>query len=155
MLFFFKDHMPRISGRLGDARQIQINARVVEVYFEFSGGVSSSDGSGGVSRGTAGIEHHMRRVRRTYALNVSRMIDAIMTYFPKTTRVTRPKGGFVLWVQMPESVDSLVLYKQALRSGITLSPGYLFSPSQRFKNFIRLNAACWTEEIERAISSVR
>ena len=100
---------------------------------------------------TGGYRHHMRRVRRTYALNVSRMIDAIMTHFPKTTRVTRPKGGFVLWVQMPENVDSLVLYKQALRAGITLSPGYLFSPSQRFKNFIRLNAAFWSEEIERAI----
>jgi DNA-binding transcriptional MocR family regulator len=100
---------------------------------------------------SGGYQHHMRRVRRAYALNVSRMIDAIMTHFPKKTRVTRPKGGFVLWVQMPENVDSLVLYKQALRSGITLSPGYLFSPSQRFKNFIRLNAAHWTEEIERAI----
>ena len=100
---------------------------------------------------SGGYEHHMRRVRRTYALNVSHMIDAIVTHFPENTRVTHPNGGFVLWVQLPKSVDSLVLYKQALRAGITLSPGYLFSPSQRFKNFIRLNAASWNEEIERAI----
>ena len=98
-----------------------------------------------------GYQHHMRRVRRAYALNVSRMTDAIMKYFPEDTRVTRPKGGFVLWTQLPKSVDSLVLYKQALRAGITLSPGYLFSPSQRFHNFIRLNAAAWNEEIERAV----
>ncbi|MBT8370220.1 MAG: PLP-dependent aminotransferase family protein, partial [Deltaproteobacteria bacterium] len=100
---------------------------------------------------SGGYQHHMRRIRRAYALNVSRMIDGVITHFPKTTRVTRPKGGFVLWVQMPENVDSLVLYKQALKAGITLSPGYLFSPSQRFKNFIRLNAAYWSEEVERAI----
>ena len=100
---------------------------------------------------SGGYEHHMRRVRRTYALNVSRMIEAIIANFPENTRVTHPKGGFVLWVQLPKSVDSLVLYKQALRAGITLTPGYLFSPSQRFKNFIRLNAAVWSEEIERAI----
>ena len=100
---------------------------------------------------SGGYQHHMRRVRRAYALNVSRMIEAIMAHFPDNTRVTHPKGGFVLWAQLPKSVDSLVLYKQALRAGITLSPGYLFSPSQRFKNFIRLNAAAWNEEIERAI----
>ena len=100
---------------------------------------------------SGGYRHHMRRIRRAYALNVSRMIDGIMTHFPQTTRVTRPTGGFVLWVQMPETVDSLVLYKQALQAGITLSPGYLFSPTQRFKNFIRLNAAYWSEEVERAI----
>jgi DNA-binding transcriptional MocR family regulator len=100
---------------------------------------------------SGGYQHHMRRVRRTYALNVSSMIDAIMTYFPENTRVTHPKGGFMLWIQLPKSVDSLVLYKHALRAGISLSPGYLFSPSQRFKNFIRLNASAWNEEIERAI----
>lgn len=100
---------------------------------------------------SGGYQHHMRRVRRTYALNVSRMNEAIMAHFPEETRVTHPKGGFVVWIQLPKSVDSLVLYKQALRAGITLSPGYLFSPSRRFRNFIRLNAACWNEEIERAI----
>lgn len=100
---------------------------------------------------SGGYQHHMRRVRRTYALNVSSMIDAVMTYFPGDTRVTHPKGGFVLWLQLPKSVDSLVLYRQALRAGITLAPGYLFSPSQRFKNFIRLNASAWNDEIERAI----
>ena len=100
---------------------------------------------------SGGYQHHMRRVRRAYALNVSRMIDAVMTHFPENTRVTHPRGGFVLWTQLPKSVDSLVLYKQALQAGITLSPGYLFSPTQRFKNFIRLNAAAWNEEIERAV----
>jgi len=98
-----------------------------------------------------GYEHHMRRVRRVYSLNVSSMSEAVMRHFPEGTRATHPTGGFVLWVQLPESVDSLVLYKQAHRSGITLSPGYLFSATRRYKNFIRLNAACWNNEIERAI----
>ena len=66
---------------------------------------------------SGGYQHHMRRIRRAFALNVSRMIDGIMTHFPETTRVTRPTGGFVLWVQMPENLDSLVLYKQALKAG--------------------------------------
>jgi DNA-binding transcriptional MocR family regulator len=78
----------------------------------------------------------------------------VVHHFPPETRVTRPTGGFVLWVQLPEKVDSLELYKRALRAKITLTPGYLFSASRQFGNFIRLNAACWTLDIERAIRTL-
>jgi DNA-binding transcriptional MocR family regulator len=57
----------------------------------------------------------------------------------------------VLWVQLPENVDSLELYSLALQGGITLTPGYLFSPTNQFFNFIRLNAAAWNLPIERAV----
>ncbi|NNG00815.1 MAG: PLP-dependent aminotransferase family protein [Desulfobacteraceae bacterium] len=100
---------------------------------------------------SGGYQHHMRQVRRAYAHNVSRMTDAVVRHFPGETRITRPAGGFVIWIELPKSVDSLVLYKLALQAGISLSPGYLFSPSKRFRNFIRLNASRWTDEIERAI----
>jgi DNA-binding transcriptional MocR family regulator len=79
------------------------------------------------------------------------MTQAVVRCFPEGTRVTRPAGGFVLWVQLPEGVDSLELYRQALRVGVTLAPGYIFSASQKFSNFIRLNAAVWSKEVERAI----
>jgi DNA-binding transcriptional MocR family regulator len=101
-----------------------------------------------------GYDRHLRRIRREYAHNVSLMSQAVVRCFPSDTRVTRPTGGFVLWVQLPERVDSLELYKQALNSKITLTPGYLFSASYQFHNFIRLNAACWTLDIERAIRTL-
>ncbi len=103
---------------------------------------------------TGGYDHHLRRIRREYARNVSLMSQAVTRYFPPETRVTRPSGGFVLWVQLPEKVDSLELYKRALRARITLTPGYLFSASQQFRNFIRLNAAAWSLDIERALRTL-
>jgi DNA-binding transcriptional MocR family regulator len=66
--------------------------------------------------------------------------------------VTRPSGGFVLWVQLPEKVDSLELYALALKNRTTITPGYLFSPTNQFSNFIRLNAAAWTYPTERAVN---
>jgi DNA-binding transcriptional MocR family regulator len=96
-------------------------------------------------------DYHLRRIRREYAYNVSMMSQAVMRYFPPETRLTRPSGGFVLWIQLPEPVDSLELYALALKGGITLTPGYVFSATQQYSNFIRLNAACWSYEIERAI----
>ncbi|MBU0462818.1 MAG: PLP-dependent aminotransferase family protein, partial [Proteobacteria bacterium] len=100
---------------------------------------------------SGGYELHMRKVRRAYAYNVSRMYEAVIRHFPEGTRVSRPDGGFVLWIQMPETVDSLILYKQALQAGITLSPGYLFSATKRYKNYIRLNASRWSDDINRGV----
>jgi len=100
---------------------------------------------------SGGYDQNLRRIRREYARNVSLMSDAVMRYFPEGTRLTRPSGGFVLWVQLPESVDSLKLYEMALRGGITLAPGHVFSATYQFPNFIRLNAAVFNYAIERAI----
>lgn len=98
-----------------------------------------------------GYDHHLRRIRREYARNIELMSNAVMRYFPPGTRVTRPAGGFVLWVQLPDQVDALDLYKQALKGGITLAPGHVFSATNQFPNFIRLNAAAFDYITERAL----
>jgi DNA-binding transcriptional MocR family regulator len=96
-------------------------------------------------------DQHLRRIRREYARNVQLMSDAVMRYFPEGTRLTRPTGGFILWVQLPEKIDSLELYKNALQGGITLAPGHVFSATNQFSNFIRLNAAEFNYSTERAL----
>jgi len=103
---------------------------------------------------SGGYDHQIRRIRREYANNVAMLSQSVTRTFPAGTRVTRPSGGYVLWVQLPETVDSLELYSLALRGGITLTPGYLFSPTNQFSNFIRLNAAAWNLPIERAVTKL-
>jgi DNA-binding transcriptional MocR family regulator len=94
---------------------------------------------------------HLRRIRRVYGSHLASLSRAVTRCFPEGTRLTRPAGGFVLWVQLPDAVDSLELYKRALKARIAITPGYLFSASQQYRNFIRLNAANWSDEAERAI----
>ena len=98
-----------------------------------------------------GYDHHLRRIRRAYARHVTLMSQAVMQAFPEGTRVTRPQGGFVLWIQLPNGVDSLQLYRLSLRAGIAITPGYIFSATDRYRHFIRLNAAFWGEREERAV----
>lgn len=100
---------------------------------------------------SGGYDHQLRRIRREYDNNLSLLSHAVTKAFPAGTRVTRPAGGFVLWVQLPEKVDSSELYASALRNNITITPGYLFSPTNQFSNFIRLNAASWSLPIEKAV----
>jgi DNA-binding transcriptional MocR family regulator len=62
----------------------------------------------------------------------------VREYFPEGTRVTNPRGGFTLWVELPETVDVTELNRRALEQGIGFSPGMLFSPTWGYTHHIRL-----------------
>ena len=101
--------------------------------------------------GGGGYHPYLRRTRTIYKRQVSAMSQAVGRFFPDETKLTRPAGGFLLWVELPKTVDSLVLHKQALEAGIAITPGHLFSATNQYPNFVRLNAANWSEEAEWAI----
>ena len=99
-----------------------------------------------------GYDHHLRRLRRFYAEQVPRISQAITRYFPEGTKVTRPAGGYVLWVELPPRVNSLDLFQRALAEKISIAPGPIFSPTKRFRNFIRLSCgAPWSEAMDQAL----
>lgn len=93
-----------------------------------------------------GYAHHLRVIRKAYATKLAHMADAIGKYFPTGTRVTRPRGGFSLWVELPGEVDTMSLYARAETEKIIIAPGRIFSTSGRFYNCLRLNGAFWSEE---------
>jgi len=103
---------------------------------------------------TGGYEHHLRSIRKTHARYMSQMADAIVRYFPQGTCMTRPAGGFILWIEMPIGVDAIRLYHRALDCGISIVPGPLFSLSNKYRNHIRLSSALWDDRIERGIKKL-
>ena len=97
-------------------------------------------------------ERHIRSLRRTYARQVHAMHDAVSRYFPAATRLGQPQGGFVLWVELPEEINTAKLYEAAVADGIAFIPGELFSPSKMYRNCLRLNCGNpHTVEIEDAV----
>lgn len=101
-----------------------------------------------------GYDHHLRSARRVYAKQIDYVRDAIGRHFPRGTRVTHPKGGFVLWVEMPEEVDALLLHQEAMREGISIAPGMIFTTGDKYRNCIRVNSAFWSERIEQAVETL-
>ena len=101
-----------------------------------------------------GYDHHLRAIRRDYGRKIALMGEAIGRYFPAGTRVTRPRGGFCLWVEMPPDVDALRLYGRAVQQGITLAPGPTFSATGKFRNCVRLNAAFWSPQTGEAVRTL-
>lgn len=102
-----------------------------------------------------GFERHLRRVRGMYREQMERTIEAVTRHFPESTRMTRPTGGHVLWVQLPEGVDSLDLYDAAGREGIRIAPGPMFSASGGYRGFMRLNTGFpWSAATERKVAAL-
>lgn len=99
-----------------------------------------------------GYDHHLRSLRKKFASQVAQMSQAVTETFPSDIKLTRPKGGFVLWVELPGKVSSLKLHDLALAEKISIAPGPMFSATRGFPNFIRLNCGHpWSPAIERAV----
>lgn len=102
-----------------------------------------------------GFDRTLRSLRREYRELVSRFSHAIADCFPEGTRVSRPSGGHVLWVEMPETVDSVRLHEEALAVGVSIAPGILFSAMGRHRNCIRINCAMpWEPAVENALAKL-
>jgi DNA-binding transcriptional MocR family regulator len=98
-------------------------------------------------------DSHLRRIRRVFAANIEQMTRAIDRSFPKGTRVSRPAGGFVLWLELPQPIKTRVLFQTALDHGICFAPGEVFSASGRYANCLRLSCGhAWDERIERGVA---
>ncbi|MGQ8706062.1 aminotransferase-like domain-containing protein [Serratia sp. TSA_198.1] len=98
---------------------------------------------------------HLRRMRTRYQQNRDRMTGWIMKYFPPGTRVSQPRGGFMLWIELDDEFDTLRLNRYLEQQGVQIAVGSIFSASGKYRNCLRINyAPKLTPEIEQAVSRV-
>ncbi len=95
---------------------------------------------------------HLRRLRALLATHVPQAAQAVRRYFPAGTQVINPDGGWWLWVELPAQVDTMDLLRRSVGQGIAFTPGALFSTSNKYANFLRLNVARpWDRSLEQGI----
>lgn len=100
-------------------------------------------------------ERHLRHLRHTLAAQCQEMMRAVSQYFPPGCRMTRPEGGYMLWIELPKSVDALQLHQLALMEGISVAPGSIFSAQRKYRNCVRLNFGySWTPRLEKAVKTI-
>jgi len=86
-----------------------------------------------------GFDRHLRTLRHNLEVQQNVMRAAIDQYFPDSTRVSRPQGGYFLWLELPRGTDSLEFLELALAQNISIAPGPIFSAKRAFGNCLRLN----------------
>jgi DNA-binding transcriptional MocR family regulator len=97
----------------------------------------------------------MRHLRKALHTQCLQYIRAIARYFPKDTRVSQPRGGYVLWIEMNRAVHALNLFQSAIEEKIGISPGPLFSRDDQYGHCMRLSfGQAFTPEIEKALKTL-
>ncbi len=84
-------------------------------------------------------ERHLRALRARMRSQRDAYAELIGAAFPAGTRISRPGGGYFLWVELPAGTDAMRLARQAMAAGISLAPGPLFSASRNFVDCVRIN----------------
>lgn len=104
---------------------------------------------------TGGYERHLRGLRASLARSIARISEAVLQAFPDGTSVSRPQGGFVLWIELPGTVDAVQMFRRAAQAGIAIRPGTLFSANAQYAHHIRLNCAMpWNATVADGIATL-
>lgn len=100
-------------------------------------------------------EHHLRKLRQTLHANSLQYTRAVSEYFPAGTRLSRPQGGFMLWIELDERIDTAELYDMAIRQNISIAPGRMFTLQNQYNNCMRLSyGLAWNSKIDNALKYI-
>jgi DNA-binding transcriptional MocR family regulator len=94
-------------------------------------------------------EYHLKNLRKALHTQCLRYIQSIISYFPADTKISRPHGGFVLWLELNKKVDVFKLRSEAMKQHISVVPGKIFSASCNFSHCLRISfGKPWNDDID-------
>jgi DNA-binding transcriptional MocR family regulator len=100
---------------------------------------------------------HLRKIRAFFANQLQLFSSAVSQYFPSALRISRPQGGFVLWIELDSKFDTAALAARALNQyRIAIAPGCIFSANgKNFRNCMRISCGFpWSPRVEQAIRTL-
>ena len=104
---------------------------------------------------TGKYDSHLRKLRQTLHANSLQFTRAIGEYFPEGIKLSNPKGGFILWVELHKKIDTYQLYMDAMHHKISIAPGTIFTLQDRYQNCMRISYGMqWTPEVDRALKKL-
>jgi 2-aminoadipate transaminase len=84
---------------------------------------------------------HLENCRAYYREKLALFLNTLQAYFPDDIGVTwtRPEGGLFLWATVPEKIDTLKLFYEAVKFKVAFVPGEVFYGENPAKNHMRIN----------------
>ena len=84
-------------------------------------------------------DSYIEKVRVEYKKRAEAMASALNNLLPAEVTFTAPRGGFYIWLQLPEGIDSTEILKIAIEKGVVFVSGKTFDPHGVRNNYIRLS----------------
>lgn len=100
-------------------------------------------------------ERHLVKLRRNLKGRRDALLAALERELPPGARWTSPAGGYQVWLELPEGIDSQELLEDAVREGVIYAPGHVFTPDGSPSSTLRLSIASVDERaIERGVAAL-
>ena len=81
---------------------------------------------------------YLEKLRTAYARRAGIMLDSLKKYMPEGVSWTAPKGGFYIWVTLPESMNATKVFDETFANGAAFVIGSAFDPAGTKNNCLRL-----------------
>ncbi len=85
------------------------------------------------------LERRLTLVRESYRARRDRMLRALDRHLPPEASWIRPSGGFFVWIQLPDAIDTTPLLERAVENGVVYLPGAMFHPDDSPRSTLRLS----------------
>ena len=84
---------------------------------------------------------HMENCRAYYREKLALSLNTMQEFFPQDMGITwtKPEGGLFLWATVPEGIDTLELFYEAIKFKVAFVPGAVFYGEKPAMNHMRLN----------------
>ncbi|WP_282091807.1 PLP-dependent aminotransferase family protein [Epibacterium ulvae] len=93
-------------------------------------------------------KNHLETLRQNIATSANKFAHLVNEAFPKGTVYHPPAGGFVHWVELPNSIDLAEFHTEIERSGIVMAPARIFSLTGQYNSGLRF---CLTSKMTPAL----
>lgn len=87
---------------------------------------------------SSSYERHLRSFRKKLNEQAAQLLETMQKYFPENSCFYSPKGGYSIWVQLPEEVDMERFYQYCESHKILFTPGYTFSFTDHYDHCFRI-----------------
>ncbi len=85
------------------------------------------------------IYSYIATVRQEYKRRANAMVAALREYLPDYVQWNEPRGGFYLWLTLPEETDATKIVQLAIEGGAVFVIGKTFDPAGKRNNSLRLS----------------
>ena len=84
------------------------------------------------------LDRHIREIKGILKEQLKVMLEELKK-IPDIEVMNIPKGGFFLWVKLPEHIDGEYFYYKCKMNGVSILPGTIFYNNKKECNKIRLS----------------
>jgi DNA-binding transcriptional MocR family regulator len=92
---------------------------------------------------------HLRTLRTVLRSRRDAAVEAVRAHLPQTRLDVVPRGGFVLWLGLPEGMDEVAFARACAERSVQVNPGRAWFPAEADPGFVRLSYAAAGEDTVR------